>query len=138
MGISIEMTKAFLDARSMRYQETEDGKALRVGIGGLDNKGRLDILVVFDDDDGTVAIRAYNVCNVPENKKQEIYRVCSQLNSRFRWVKFYVETEGDSVTAADDAVIQPESCGEEIFELIARMSGIVDDAYPALMKALWT
>ena len=138
MGISIEMTKAFMDSKSMRYQESNDGKVLKVGIGGLKNKGSVDILVFFDDDDTSVGIRCFNICSVPENKKQDIYKVCSQQNHRFRWVKFYVGSEDNSVSAEDDAVIQPESCGEEIFELILRMAGVVDEAYPIFMKALWS
>lgn len=137
MGISIKMTEAYLDSKSMHYKEINEGKALRIGIGGLKNKDKMDIIVFFDDDDTSVGIRSYNICKVPENKMDNIYRVCSQQNASVRWVKFFVDSDDHTVTASDDAVIQPESCGEEIFELIIRMASIVDGVYPEFMKALW-
>lgn len=138
MGISIEMTKAYLETKSMHCRTSNDGKALLVGIGGLPNKGTVDIIIVFDDDDTSVALRAYNICQVTEDKKQAMYKVCSQANDQYRWIKFYVSSSGNGVNAEDDAIIQPETCGEEIFELIIRMAGIVDTAYPLFMKALWS
>ena len=41
------------------------------------------------------------------------------------------------MTVADDAILLPESAGAEVFELMMRMAGIIDQAYPELMKALW-
>lgn len=137
MGIAIEMTKAYLDSRSVKYQELEKGSVLRVGYGGLKNKGDVAVIVHFDEDDRSVALRSLEICTVPEQKKQEIYKVCSQVNAKARWVKFYVHSKNNTLTAADDAVIQPESCGEEVFELVVRMVRIVDDMYPEFMKVIW-
>ena len=36
-----------------------------------------------------------------------------------------------------DAVVQLDTCAEEMFELMVRAAQIVDDAYPDIMKALW-
>ena len=138
MGLSIQMTKAFFESKGLRYRETDDGKALFVGFGGLKNKGDLEILLIFDDDDRAVAIRAVDVATAPENKHAELFRLCSNLNFKYRWVKFYVNKKRGAIAAEDDAVINPDSAGEEIFELILRMAGIVDQAYPEIMKALWT
>lgn len=137
MGDAIRLTKAYFDSRDFKYREVRNGTGLMVGMGGLDHKGRMDVVVVFDDDDSAVGVRAFDICSVSPDKVDKIYEVCSDLNARFRWVRFYVDSD-NSITAADDAVIQLATVGEEVFELVARMTSIVDDAYPELMKALWT
>ena len=137
MGVSIEMTKAYMESKGMRYRQTDDGKALICGIGGLDNAPDIDILVVFDDNDTGVMLRTYNICKFSEDKLQKMYKACSEQNAHFRWIRFYVNKEKDAVMCQDDAIIQPDTAGQEIFELMMRMAGIIDEAYPNFMKAMW-
>ena len=51
MGLAIQMTKAYFDSKGLKYRAHDDGKALFVSFSGLKNKGTLEILIVFDDDD---------------------------------------------------------------------------------------
>ena len=137
MGLAMEMTKAYFDTKGMHYREIPEKNTLSTGVKGLKNKGDIVVIIAFDDDDKGVAIRSYDYCRVSDDKLQDIFRVCSEVNARFRWIKFYVDSDDHTVSLEDDAVIQPDSCGEEIFELIMRMAGIADEAYPEFMKALW-
>ena len=66
-----------------------------------------------------------------------MYEVCSKLNNEFRWIKFYVDERDNTITLADDAIVQLDTCGEEIWEIMVRLSDIADDAYPTIMKAIW-
>ena len=50
--------------------------------------------------------------------------------------RFTKEEDGELV-AEEDAVIQLDSCGEEAFELMIRMTQIIEEAYPMVMKELW-
>ncbi len=135
MSILMDMTKAYLDSKGFRYQAQDDKEVIRTGLSGLKNKGSVDILLIFQGN--SVSIRSFRLFSVPEEKKDKIYEVCSDMNSKFRWVKFYVDDEDNTVTVADDAILLPESAGAEVFELMMRMAGIIDQAYPELMKALW-
>lgn len=137
MGVVFDMTKAFLDSRGMRYQVLEEGAVIRTGIGGLDNKGTMEVIVFFDENDRTISLKSFDLCQIPEEKKEAVYGVCNELNMSFRWLKFYVDEGDNTVTAQDDAIVQPDSSGEEILALIARMAGVIDEAYPKLMKILW-
>ena len=138
MGVSIDNTKAFMDGKGMHYRATGDGKALFVGIGDMDNSPDIDILIVFGDDDKHVQMRLTDMCKFPEGKMGNMFKTCSDVNARFRWIKFYVNRERVSITAETDAVISPETAGSEVFELIMRMANIVDEAYPTFMKAVWS
>ena len=137
MGMSMEMTKQFFDTKGLHYDERKDGKAIRVSLGGMKNREGIRVSIIFDDNDKTVALRTYDLCKVPEDKLDRMYEACSELNRSFRWLKFYVDASDNTVTAEDDAIVTPESAGEEIFGILARMVGIVDRAHPELMKALW-
>lgn len=137
MGVVLEMTKAFLDSQGYHYSEELDGEVLRLGIAGLNNIGTMEVIVVFDENDRTVSIKSFDICQIPESKKEQLYRICSELNERFRWVKFYVDESDNTITVQDDAVVSADTSGEEIAELVFRMCGITADAYPELMKALW-
>ena len=137
MGSVIEVTKKFFDEKGIHYEEDKDGNSLRVGIGGLENMDHIMVYLNFDDNNRGVCLRAFNLCKIPEGKVDALYELCSDLNADYRWVKFYVDSNDNTITAEDDAVVSPESAGAELFELLARMTKIVDKAYPDMMKALW-
>ena len=108
---------------------------MRVGMS-LDNT-RIDIYLFFEEDNHDVHIVGRNFIKVPEDKLEKMYKVVNQQNKTYRWMKFTVNEDKGEVEVEDDAIIQLDTCGDEAFELIARMSNIVDEAYPDLMKALW-
>ena len=135
MAMSLDMVKAFFDSKNLKYREVNNGKTISVGFSGMPNAGSVEILVFFDEDDGAIALRSFNLLTVSDDLKPKMYKVCSELNMKFRWVKFFVDDNDNTVTVADDAVTQLDSVGEEAFELVIRMTRIIDDAYPVLMKA---
>ena len=85
-----------------------DANAVKVVFSG-DNMKTITVFVIFDEDGkNMVALRSWDISD-----------------------------EG-GVSAADDAVVDESSVGAECVQLVRRMVGIVDECYPALMKALWT
>ena len=138
MATCLESTKKFFDEKGFRYEDRKDGKAIRLGIGGLKNLEGIRVSVIFDDNDRTVAVRSYELCKIPEAKLDKLHELCSDLNAKYRWVKFYVDSEDNTITIESDLITTPEEAGAEIFEVVGRMSVIVDQAYPDIMKALWS
>ncbi len=134
---ALKLTAAFLQSKGFNFDIDDEKDLIITGVGGLKNKGSIRIYVIFDKDEHAAAIRSFDYVTFPEEKKDKIYEVCSQMNDCYRWAKFYVANDGKSVTVADDAVITLDNCGEEIFELILRMASIADGAYPEFMKAMW-
>ena len=65
-----------------------------------------------------------------------MYAVINKVNSTYRWVKFYLDDDGD-VRVEVDALLDDDSCGEECLGLFQRLGNIADDAYPVLMKEIW-
>ena len=130
-----QMTAAYFDSKDFKYDLTGDNQDRIITGMGLENKDGIKFLIAFDDSETSVAIRAFDIAKFPQDKMPEMFVLANMLNSKFRWIKFVVDPEDCTISAEDDAVIQLDSCGAEIFELCLRMANIVDDAYPIIMKA---
>lgn len=137
MNMAAKIAAEYLQGAGVKIDQFGDDMEVIQARYSADNVDRVEVRLFFDEDNRSVAVRSFNICKVAEARKPAIYETCSKLNDKFRWVKFYVDEDDNTVTAAMDAIIQLDSCGEESKELILRTVGIVDDAYPELMKALW-
>lgn len=137
MNNAMKLTAAYLDSLNFFYEADEQNSVISTGMGGFENKQTVKVLIFFDDNDRTIGIRSFEYVSFPAAKRDEMYKVCSDMNEEYRWAKFYVEKERDSVTISDDAVISLDSCGEEVLELVSRLCNIADDAYPKFMRAIW-
>ncbi len=138
MNLACKVTAAHFDSQNLKYKITgEREDAIETGFGGLDNKGDIRMTIFFDEDNSSCAIRVFNFVNFSEEHKPKMYEVSSKMNEQYRWVKFYVDEKDNTITAATDAVIQLDSCGEEVTELILRIANICDKAFPEFMKGIW-
>lgn len=135
MSMAANMVKAFLDTKEVTYREVNERTLLLTFSGFSFNS--LDVGLIFEEDDRSVSLRCPRVSTFEPSKKQKLYEVCSVLNAKFKWIKFYLDEENNVIEAAIDAMIQLDSCGEECFELIGRTVSIVNEAYPEIMKAIW-
>ncbi len=130
-----KVTAAYFDSEGFKYDLTGENQDRIITGFGLDNKDSIKILIAFDDSETSVGLRAFDIAKFPQDKMPEMFVLVNMLNSKFRWIKFVVDPEDCTISAEDDAVIQIDSCGQEIMELCMRMAGIVDEAYPIIMKA---
>ena len=71
------------------------------------------------------------------NKLAAALVLCNEMNNTWRWVKFYIDRDGD-IRVQDDAVIDLSSVGDECDELVSRMVDIIDKAYPDFMRLKWS
>lgn len=133
---SMELFKAFLETHDLEASVVDDEhNILRIG-AGLKNT-QLAIYFQFGDDDADVHLEGRQFANIPEDQLDKIYKICNTINDAYRFVKFVWDDEAEDLCCRSDGVIQLDSCAEEVYELMARMATIVDEAYPQIMKALW-
>lgn len=138
MNKAMKLTAAYLDAQKFYYEADEENSFIMTGLGGLKNKGTMKVYILFDENERTVGLRSMDFVQFPAEKKAKMYEVCSKMNDAYRWAKFYVEEEKNTITVSDDAVVNLDSCGEELLELVHRICSIGDDTYPEFMKAIWS
>lgn len=131
-----KMFKAYLESKDMtcRYVDDEE-RVVRVG-WKLDNTS-IDIYFTFGEDNHDVHLQGLNFLQVTKENFGKALQIVNACNENYRWVKFILDVEHTQVVVEDDAVIDLDTCAEEIFELMIRMTQIVDEAYPQFMKAMW-
>lgn len=128
--------EAYMAANEINISYVDDEETImRVG-WKLDNTKIADY-IIFDEGDEHIQIQGRDFIQVPENKYDIMLDVINSCNMEYRWIKFYLNKEQGEIVAMTDAIIQLDSCSEEIDELMHRMNNIVDDAYTKFMKALW-
>ena len=140
----LSSTQQFIDAleaKGIKYEinePTQSGKDVMTVTYSGDRMPTIRCLVLFDEDCESVAIRVFDILKVPKERTAAIFLTVNALNSKFRFVKFCVHTEDSTVQAEMDASFRDHDVGEICRELLSRCVNICDEAYPDLMKALWT
>ena len=133
---SAKLFMAFMEAKGMPVQLVDDDDStIRVG-WQLDNT-RMEVYLYFEEDNHDVHLLGTNFLQIGQDNYGKALQIVNICNENYRWVKFVLDMDHGQVTVEDDAIIQLDSAAEEIYELMIRMTHIVDDAYPKFMKALW-
>ena len=132
-NMAAKIFAAALDEHELRYSYVDDEERV-INIGWKIDGGKLDLNFAFAEDNEDVQIFGFFL-KVPEDKTTVMYEACNQCNCDYRWAKFSVRK--GQICVESDAVIQLDSCGEEVFGYMVRLTKIVEKAYPTLMKAMW-
>ena len=129
-----EMFVAKLNAENLKFsvRDLDDGGCcVSIGFGGKITN------IFFDgDDDGShVALRTvFEKC--PADRVPDLLVVCNALNCKYRWLKFYIDSDND-IMVSDDAIVSAETAGAECYELLLRTVSILDDVKPMVMRAIY-
>lgn len=137
-------TKQFIDrleADGTRYQYTEDATSghhnmVTLCYGGQ-NIPSLFLKFLFDETCENVSIRASALTKFPEEKLTAMLAAVNGLNNRFRYIKFIVDTDDNTVYSEMDACFREHDVGEICNDILMRNVAACDRAYPELMKIVW-
>lgn len=139
----LSSTKQFielLDAKGTKYTmeaPTKNGKDVMTVSYRGDNMNSIRCTLFFDADCESVALRVFNIVKIPDGKLDSMFAAVNAINNRFRFAKFCIDTDDNTVQAEIDGAFRSQDAGEITRELLLRVVNICDDAYPDLMKALW-
>lgn len=134
MVTNAEMFIAELQAKDIKFMTREiDNGGVVVSI--MFNYILTNVIFEGHDDGKHVAFRT-QLEKCPEEKTIDVMAVLNSLNEQYRWEKFYISTEGD-IRVEDDAIVTPETAGEECFELLLRTVSIIKDVKPMIMKVMY-
>ncbi len=95
---------------------------------------------ISDGNNNDVAARIFGlITNTPKEKRSRVIEACNMLNNKIRYMKFYLDTEGDINVEYDFPVHSPDNgIGEMAFEIFVRTMKILDSEYSIFMKALYS
>ena len=117
---------------TFEIDEREDGG---VGIGVPFRTFRINLFFDGGDEGAHVALRVVLEACPPE-RIANLLMICNSLNGKYRWLKFYIDDDKD-IMVEDDAILDPETAGEECYELIARTVSILEEVRPIVMNGIY-
>ncbi len=131
-----KVVSANMDADNWSHELTgENQEVILTGVAGENNIKGLNFAVFFDEE-RTANVVSRDYVHVPEEKIEAMYRVMNELNTMYRWAKFAIDADGDIHVEAD-AVLDIDSCGDEVKEILIRLTHLADIAYPTIMRTLF-
>lgn len=137
-----QTTQAIYDELSqnsgLKVFTEEDEKSSRVWIQfGIQNGGRYHIEFINTSDGNDTAIRIFDLVTVSPDKRGKLLEALNTLNCKYRYVKFTLNQE-NGINLEYDYPFSGSHPEESALEMVIRLNKVVDDAYPELMRALWS
>ena len=110
------------------FQLNDEGTTMFITKNGSNFDGGSETFCISVDEDGlSVAFYLFSlVKGIPDSELAGAYAFCNHMNDKYRWVRVHVDKDND-LTIAMDAVVEPNTVGEECVELIERMARICND-----------
>ncbi len=133
--------KSYLDKENYRYTdldpEEEDSVALRMSYELGEQPGSADYWIFFNSKDGLGYQIGCILTKIPEEKLSDCYALCNELNSTYRYVKVFVDTDRDLHLRIDEYADENCVIGQ-VFSDIHLLNDIIpSEIYPKLMKMIW-
>lgn len=140
MHLSTKDFVRFLDHKKLHYSVREaEGDNTRDIVRTTFSGDNTDVTIqfFFNEDNEDVAIRVFDLVKVPSAKVDSIYHTVNDQNSRFRFAKFCLNANDNTIQMEMDAAFRSHDVGEICHELLIRTVDICDKAYPEFMKAIY-
>lgn len=101
------------------------------------NGGTYRIRFINTDDDNDTAVRIFGLLNISDDVRPQVMKAVNALNRRFRYAKFVCDDDGD-VNIEYDFPVSGSNPAASAREIVIRLVRIVDEAYPELMRAVYS
>ena len=119
-----------------RIREAGNMSLVEAGFSGR-NFADVRLFFISNSDGNDVAVRAANLVKFPPERLDKIYAACNDVNRRYRYAKFVVDTAKNVVNMEIDIPSRCENVGTVAEEMLVRALSILDAVYPQLMQATW-
>ncbi len=136
MNLVMKKITEYLESKDIRYILSDDDKRLELRFSAK-NADVIPVLMNCQEEEDCEFF-VYNYCKFPEEKREKMYELCSKMNKKFRWLRFFVDESDNTITIATDLLINPDSCADDVYTILAKIVRIGDFAYPEFMKTIWT
>ena len=127
----------YLDNRGITYTlkglDSDDDEVVTIEYTG-NNKSSIETRWYFDNDPVRVEVKVWYVIKYSVKDYYYVLEAVNQINSDYRYVKFFADISDNSVTAQFDMPISANNAGEMCYDVLRRMINLIDDAYLSLRK----
>lgn len=134
---AMEEIRREFDKNGLKYSVEQIGGhwILNAGMSGDASTYRF-LFIKKDDTGNDVALRVFKLAHCPPERKTAVCRLLNDFQVEYRFVRFVMDDDGDINVEYDfPAIYSP--IGEGAVEVLMRLTHILDQCYPKLMRALW-
>ncbi len=131
-----EIVQAFED-ESLIFRVQEDEDSARLIANASVDYTAFTVYFMVSGETNDVAVRVQHFVRFKEKDVAEVLRVANTMNNRFRFAKFVVNPETESVTIEYDFPENTDCIGPAAVEVFRRVMSIAEEAFPEFMKAIW-
>lgn len=123
------------DRENLKYdvREQEDRSFVVVGFNG--DNSEYQFLFISRDDDNDVSMRLFNLVKISKGEIEKMLDVVTDLNKKYRFMKFVVDEEGLSIDMEFDCLMSFTNPGDVCTEALFRGVRIADEAFAYIMKS---
>lgn len=140
MNLNMEKMISFLKEKEMRHQIIDDNRL--VMIGNTEKVKGIQILMFFREvKNGAVQYAQISVPKLsvfPEDKLADMYRLCNKLNKDYCGVSFYVAEKTHAVVVNVRSIATSANVASNVYSDVVGMVSCIDEAYPQIMKEIWS
>ena len=127
-----------LEKAGLKYsiKETNNMSYTESGVSG---KGCTYQVRFISADENNVKALSSEFAKFPEDKMDAGYKMLNEFNRTYRFVKFTMDPNDGAVSIQCDLPVSLDDdvVGKVAVELLIRFMGIIDDAYPEIMRSIW-
>lgn len=121
-----------LKARGLKWTEP-DAHTLRIRYD-IGDDGQIDIVLGFHERAPLAQLECLPIACFDEDIDQGL-ALCNWLNSRYRWVRFYLDEQDAALRCISEVYFEERSCERLCVFMLDRMAMIVEEAYPKIIQA---
>lgn len=109
---------------------------IRIGFSASNFSGLIFHLVFDPEENMSVQMYCNEICKFAESKNLVMLQTVNALNTKYRWVTFFVSENG-TVNANLSVAFTEETSEQLLVKYLEHFIRVVDVAYPILMKAVY-
>lgn len=116
-------------------EEHENESLVIIGMTGQTTSFR--VLFISRSKESDAAMRIYNLVRFTSDKQEAMIEAANDCNARYRFLRFTVDTNANTVDVEYDFPLNQEDIGAVAFEMLMRAAIIIDKCYPEFMHCLY-
>lgn len=130
-------TKAFLaymDEIGISYNflgaASEDTEAVQIPNQTDTDQIPYDFVLIFPEDNTCVSIRIWDFITIDPGKTDEVLRAINQLNGGYKYIKWYVDEENNTINVDYDLIVREgTSVPDIVMEAMVRLYSLIEEGY---------
>jgi len=129
-----------LREQNLKFDIQESGDVSGVILGTVEDGIQLQYRMLSQDENNDVSIYTNEFVQYPPNKKDFGLRQINEFNKNYRFAKFVMDPDDGAVHVEYfiPMSIGDAEVGDAAVEAMIRLVQIIKDAYPQMMKSIWS